>query len=102
MSGIKKAISGKGGVGKTTICVIWTHLFAEEGFKVIAVNANPDADLSSVFDLSSAQSPEPLIHMKSLVVECTGTGKDAVIGWKIEKQQLMECFSEMYNSGMYN
>jgi hypothetical protein len=70
-------------------------LFAEEGFKVIVVNADPD--LSSVFDLSNTQSYKLLIHMKSLVAEYTGTRKNTVIGWKIEKQKLKECFSGMYN-----
>ena len=77
-SGIKIAISGKGGVGKTTICAIWSHLFAEEGFEVIAIDADPDANLSGAFGLSKTQSPEPLIHMKSLVAERTGTGTPPV------------------------
>jgi len=77
-SGIKIAISGKGGVGKTTISAILAQLFAEEGLSVIAVDADPDANLCSAFGLSKSQSPEPLIHMKRLVAERTGTGKDAV------------------------
>ena len=77
-SGVKIAISGKGGVGKTTICAIWANLFAEDGLEVIAIDADPDANLSSAFGLSKTQSPEPLINMKSLIAERTGTGKDAV------------------------
>ena len=77
-SGVKIAISGKGGVGKTTICAIWAHLFAEEGFEVIAVDADSDANLAGAFGLPKEKSPEPLIHMKLLIAERTGTGKDAV------------------------
>ena len=76
-TGIKIAISGKGGVGKTTICAIWAQLFAEEGFDVIAVDADPDTNLCNAFGISPEQSPEPLIRMKQLIAERTGTGKEA-------------------------
>ena len=36
-SGVKIAIGGKGGVGKTTVCAVLAQLFAEDGFDVLAV-----------------------------------------------------------------
>ena len=77
-TGIKIAISGKGGVGKTTVCAVWAQLFAEEGFDVMAVDADPDANLCNAFGISSERSPEPLIKMKQLIAERSGTGKEAV------------------------
>ncbi len=77
-NGIKIAISGKGGVGKTTVCAIWAQLFAEEGFDVIAVDADPDTNLCNAFGVPLEQSPEPLIKMKQLIAERTGTNKEAV------------------------
>jgi len=77
-TGIKIAIGGKGGVGKTTVCAVWAQLFAEDGFDVMAVDADPNANLCSAFGLDSWQSPEPLISMKELIQERTGTGKDTV------------------------
>ena len=76
--GMKIAISGKGGVGKTTVCAIWAQLFAEEGFEVIAVDADSDTNLCSAFGIPAEQSPEPLIRMKQLIGERTGTGKEAL------------------------
>jgi len=76
--GIKIAISGKGGVGKTTVCAIWAQLFAEDGFDVIAVDADPDTNLCSAFGIPAEQTPEPLIKMKQLIAERTGTDKGAV------------------------
>ena len=76
-TGTKIAISGKGGVGKTTVCAIWAQLFAEEGFEVIAVDADSDTNLCSAFGIPPEQSPEPLIKMKQLIAERTGTGKEA-------------------------
>jgi CO dehydrogenase maturation factor len=78
MQGVKIAIGGKGGVGKTTVCAIWAQLFAENGFDVLAIDADPNTSLASAFGLISQQCPEPLIRMKQLIAERTGTGKDAV------------------------
>lgn len=76
--GIKIAIGGKGGVGKTTVCAVLAKLFAESGFDVLAIDADPDANLASAVGITSGQSPEPLINMKDLIAERTGTGKDAI------------------------
>ncbi len=78
MQGAKIAIGGKGGVGKTTVCAIWAQLFAESGFNVLAIDADPNTTLASAFGIASQQCPEPLIKMKQLIAERTGTGKDAV------------------------
>jgi len=78
MQGVKIAIGGKGGVGKTTVCAIWARLFAESGFDVLAIDADPNTTLAFAFGISPEQSPEPLIRMKQLIYERTGTDKDAV------------------------
>jgi len=75
--GLKIAISGKGGVGKTTVCAVWAQLLAEEDFDVLAIDADPNTNLASAFGIPSAQSPQPLIKMERLIAERTGTGKDA-------------------------
>ena len=76
--GLKIAIGGKGGVGKTTVCAVWAQLFAEDGFDVLAIDADPNTNLASAFGIPSEQTPEPLIKMKQLIAERTGTGKDTV------------------------
>ncbi|MHC4205700.1 MAG: ATP-binding protein [Planctomycetota bacterium] len=76
--GIKIAIGGKGGVGKTTVCAVLAQLFAESGFDVLAIDADPDANLASALGVASDQSPEPLINMKDLIAERTGTEKEAL------------------------
>lgn len=78
MYGKKIAIGGKGGVGKTTICAILSHLFAQDGFDVLAIDADPDTNLAQAFGVPSEKYPIPLINMKELIAERTGTGKDAV------------------------
>jgi len=44
---MKIAVTGKGGVGKTTLSAVLSHLYASEGKKVIAVDADPDANLAA-------------------------------------------------------
>ena len=78
MQGLKIAIGGKGGVGKTTICAGLAQEFAESGFDVLAIDADPNTSLASAFGIPSEQSPVPLIEMKELIAERTGSGKDAV------------------------
>jgi len=76
--GLKLAIGGKGGVGKTTVCAVWAQLFADEGHDVLAIDADPSLSLGSAFGLPADQTPKPLIEMKDLIAERTGTGADAV------------------------
>jgi CO dehydrogenase maturation factor len=78
MQGLKIAIGGKGGVGKTTICAGLSQLFAEGGFDVLAIDADPNANLALAFGIPSEKSPTPLIEMKELIFERTGTGKNSV------------------------
>ena len=44
---LKLAISGKGGVGKSTLSGTLARLFAVDGRKVLAIDADPDANLAS-------------------------------------------------------
>lgn len=78
MQGLKIAIGGKGGVGKTTVCAVWAQLFAESGFDVLVIDADPNANLALAFGVPVEKSPVPLIKMKELIAERTGTSKDAV------------------------
>ena len=53
----KLAITGKGGVGKTTLAALLAHLYAKEGMKVIAIDADPDANLASALGI-----PKPVVN----------------------------------------
>lgn len=74
---MKIAIGGKGGVGKTTVCAVLAELFAGDGFDVLAIDADSNTNLALAFGMGAEQSPEPLVGMKELIAERTGTGKDA-------------------------
>jgi CO dehydrogenase maturation factor len=76
--GLKIANGGKGGVDKTMVCAVWARRFVEDGFDVLAIDADPNTNLALAFGLPSERSPEPLIKMKELIAERTGTGRDMV------------------------
>ena len=71
---MKIAISGKGGVGKTTLVACLSKYFTGKGNMVIAVDADPDANLATALGLDYKKALEiiPLINMKDLIEERTG------------------------------
>ena len=69
---MKIAITGKGGVGKTTLSSTLARVFAAEGYRVIAVDADPDANLASAIGFPANEKARPLADMKDLVEERTG------------------------------
>ena len=71
----KLAITGKGGVGKTTLAALLAHLYALEGRTVLAVDADPDANLASAlgFPEELVQEIAPITELKDLIAERTGT-----------------------------
>ena len=89
---MKIAISGKGGVGKTTLASTLARIYAREGFNVLAVDGDPSGHLAVALGLSIEESSEiiPLIEMKELIEERTGAapgswGTQALLGSGIFK-----------------
>jgi CO dehydrogenase maturation factor len=78
---VKIAVTGKGGVGKTTVAAGLARLFAREGRAVIAIDADPDANLAAALGVDPAAAARivPIARMKELVEERTGS-KAGTIG----------------------
>ena len=70
---MKIAITGKGGVGKTTFSSMLSRMFADDGYRVVAVDADPDANLGLAlgFPKEVYESIVPISEMKNLVNERT-------------------------------
>jgi len=69
---VKVAITGKGGVGKTTISAGLATLCARAGRPVIAVDADPDANLAATLGFPDPDSITPISEMEELIAERTG------------------------------
>ncbi|AKL94524.1 CO dehydrogenase nickel-insertion accessory protein CooC [Clostridium aceticum] len=72
---MKIAITGKGGVGKTTFAAMISRLLAEEGYSVLGVDADPDANLALALGFPKQLIDEivPISEMKNLVAERTAS-----------------------------
>ena len=73
---MKIAIAGKGGVGKTTLAGLLARSWAAEGKKVLAIDADPDANLASALGIPPERCAQlqPFSRMKELAMERTGAG----------------------------
>jgi len=68
---MKIAISGKGGVGKTTLAAMLINYFRDQGKKVLAVDADPDANLALALGVTDPENIVPLSQMREMVAERT-------------------------------
>jgi CO dehydrogenase maturation factor len=71
---MKLAITGKGGVGKTTVAGTLARILAGRGMRVYAVDADPDANLASAVGITpeAAATIVPISGMTELIRERTG------------------------------
>ncbi len=69
---MKIAISGKGGVGKTLLSAILSQIFAESGYSVIAIDADPDANLAATLGFPHPEQITPISELEDLIEERVG------------------------------
>ena len=69
---MKIAISGKGGVGKTLLTALLAKTFAESGYSVLAIDADPDANLAATLGFPHPEKIVPIAEMEDLIAERTG------------------------------
>ena len=75
---MKVAVTGKGGVGKTTFASTLARLYADEGRTVLAADVDPDANLGLALGLTEEEvnAIVPISKMRKLVEERTGANQE--------------------------
>jgi CO dehydrogenase maturation factor len=70
----KIAITGKGGVGKTSFASLLSYVLVERGHKVYAIDADPNATLAQAlgFPAELVDQITPIVEMDDLIEERTG------------------------------
>ncbi len=71
---MKIAVSGKGGVGKSTIAAALSLLLARRGKKVLALDADPDANLAAALGIPALNRDKiiTIAQQRALIEERTG------------------------------
>ena len=69
---MKIAISGKGGVGKTLLAAFLAQTFASNGYSVIAIDADPDANLAATLGFPNPEKITPISELSDLIEERVG------------------------------
>ncbi|MFN2146657.1 MAG: P-loop NTPase [Anaerolineales bacterium] len=71
---MKIAISGKGGVGKTTLTALLAQVYADKGYEVLAVDADPSPCLAGAIGVPDElqEKLNPISEMEELIYERTG------------------------------
>ncbi|AOM83666.1 ATP-binding protein [Salisediminibacterium beveridgei] len=83
MKQLKIAFSGKGGVGKTTMSAIFANLLQEKGHRVLAVDADPDANLGMAlgFDPTELSRTKTIADDRELIKKKTGAEPGVQGSW---------------------
>ena len=69
---MKIAVSGKGGVGKSTIAAAIALTMAKRGQKVLALDSDPDANFASALGIPKSVEIKPISTEIKLIEERTG------------------------------
>jgi len=78
---MKLAVSGKGGVGKTTFSALLIRTLSAEGKHVLAIDADPDANLAAAIGIPDADKIIPIAEMKDLIFERTEAKPGSIGGF---------------------
>lgn len=79
--GTKIVVTGKGGVGKTVVSAALSTIFAENGFRVLAVDGDPQMNMAATLGLKASQiaAITPLNEQLDYIEEKVGARPNS--GW---------------------
>ena len=69
---MKLAVTGKGGVGKTTVSALLARALKQRGHNVVAIDCDPDSNLAACMGYPHPETIKPLVQLKDLIEEKMG------------------------------
>ena len=94
---VKIAITGKGGVGKTTLSGTLARMLARDGYDVLAIDADADMNLASSLGIDNP--PRPLTDYKEMIDERAG-GEGGVFKLNPKVDDIVEDFGVVGPDGV--
>ena len=95
---MKIAISGKGGVGKTTIMALLAEEFKKAGKEVLVIDADPSPHMAETLGVEHPDEIRPIAEMTKLLVERSGkTEGSPMYNMNPEVNDLLEEFMLSHN-----
>jgi len=94
---MKIAISGKGGVGKTTLAAILSYLFSLEGYNVTAIDCDSSYNLQ--FALGISERIKPLSELKDIIHERVVIG-EGVFRYNPKVDDILDRYSVRNENGI--
>jgi CO dehydrogenase maturation factor len=96
---MKIAITGKGGVGKTLLAAFLSRIFAASGYQVIAIDADPDANLAATLGYPHPEQMTPISELSDLIEERVGV-RPGTAGSFFKLNPRVDDLSEKYSVKM--
>lgn len=98
---LKIAVSGKGGVGKTTVAGILARLIGREGKDILVLDADPASNLASAIGIPHSESSRitPLSKMLEMIEERTGVKPGSGYGGMFKMNPKVDDLAERFAIG---
>ncbi len=93
---MKIAVVGKGGVGKTTVSGVICRTMAKEGRKVLAIDGDPNPNLSAVLGVDKKQPPQK--SLSTDIIERVQDGESWRFRVKMPFDEVLQTYSQDANN----
>ena len=92
---MKIAVTGKGGVGKTTVSALLSRALKSSGHSVVAIDCDPDSNLLACMGYPHPESVKPLVELHDLIEEKMGV-KPGTTGGMFRLNPFVEDIPDRY------